>query len=83
MKCSAALPSAAEPPTAINKLLGVHAMHAALCKPLLTAQLAACTPCKKSYLSTLRNECEGLQNTLQEVHHILACTIMEGPTEYS
>ena len=68
MKCTAALPSAVAPPTAVNEPLRVHAMHAALCKPLLTAQLAACTPCKESYLSTLHNRSNGLQSTEHEIY---------------
>lgn len=68
MKCTAALPSAAVPPTANNEPLGVHAMHVALCKPLLTAQLAAGTPCKVSYLSTLHKISNGLQSTEHEIY---------------
>ena len=78
MKCTAALSSAAVPPTADNEPLGVHAMHVALCKPLLTAQLAACTPCKVSYLSTLHNIFNGLQSRVHEIHYIPACTSCQG-----
>ena len=74
MKCTAALPAAVVPPTAVSEQLGAHAMHAALRKPLLTAQPAACTPWKESCLSTLHNEFAGLQDILREVYYILTCT---------